>query len=316
MNVQLNPHNLKASSPVSALSNIDALRHFSNLPLPERSVQDALYMGYFDNLVQLYNNPATSADIKEKIRTIILDPNNGTDSFRIGLSVYTPLYQAYFNVMSEISQYSSPNDFARAMKYCGNYEAVDRNAAFALLNSSACSNFSFADAISPDTLALYAQFLSSLNNNPNPSIDTAYLQQWLGQGAGVHCYDLMADYCYSYMKSARPSNLFPGSTSDPTGLNFFFSTLSPVTGTSCNAYSGFITALQSRISAGQPPIETPSEIEQVLAVTLKWLPTFGPPSTDADQKQMDLELSLMSLEGADFDPSEVGVCPQSCSLRI
>ncbi|HEV7737038.1 MAG TPA: hypothetical protein VGO47_06655, partial [Chlamydiales bacterium] len=227
----------------------------------------------------------------------------------------TALDDAYADAIQAIITYPDPTQFAKAMQICGTYEATDRSAAFAFLNSSQCSDFSFANAQSTDTLALYAQFLGSLNNNPSTN-DTAYLQKWLGQGASVHCYDVMADYCYSYMKSARPSNLFPVSTSDPTGLNFFFSTLSPVTATSCGAYSGFIKTLQSRITAGQPPIGTPSDIAQDLN-TFGWLPTFGPPSTDSEQQSLETDLmNLLSRESADFDPSGVGVCPQSCSLRI
>lgn len=320
MKVQPNSQVLKESGYVSAASNIDAIRNFSNLPPVEQRVQAALYMGYFDNLVQLYNNPNTSADVKAQIRTVILDPVGGIANFqRAVIGTGSALDDAYTNAVQAIITYPSPTQFAQAMKICGTYEATDRSAAFAFLNSSECSNFSFANAQSGDTLALYAQFLASLNNNPidTPSGgDTAYLQKWLGQGAGVHCYDVMADYCYSYMKSARPSNLFPVSSSDPTGLNFFFSTLSSVTDKSCSAYSGFINTLQSRIVAGQPPIKTPSDIAQDLN-TFGWLPTFGPPPADSEQLGFDIEfMDLISRESADFDPSEVGVCPQSCSLRI
>ncbi len=316
MNVQLNANNLQGSGSVSAVSSIDALRNFSDLPPAEQNVQAALYMGYFDNLVQLYNNPNTSADVKTKIMNEML--TNQTQyiaAFEKALPSGSPLDNDYLNIMMTIHDYSDPKIFATGMQICAGFEATDRRTAFAFLNSSECSNFSFANAQSTDTLALYAQFLGSLNSNPSAS-DTAYLQKWLGQGASVHCYDVMADFCYSYMKSARPSNLFPVSASDPTGLNFFFSTLSPVTDTSCSAYRGFVTSLASQIAAGQPPIKAPSDIAQDLN-TFGWLPTFGPSSTDSEQMSLDTDLiNLISRESADFDPSEVGVCPQSCSLRI
>src|SRR5271169_6347211 len=99
MNVQLNSQVLKESGHVSAVSNIDAIRNFSDLPPAEQHVQAALYMGYFDNLVQLYNNPATSADVKTQIYNAIMDPSSLINFFKVVKGTGTALETQYANVV-------------------------------------------------------------------------------------------------------------------------------------------------------------------------------------------------------------------------
>jgi hypothetical protein len=320
MHTQLNLDALRDVNSVVSIPSIDALKL---LPIAEQKAQMAFFLGYLDNLAGAYSK--ASPEMQKKILSTLT--THVYAYYAVAQTMYladpthnSDLFMAYTTLASKFGSSSDPAQLMKDLESC---DTLTRGYA---LNTLTNSTFAFDNNSNPTTLALFAEFMGSRNNNPSETTDIPVLEGFLGQvHAGVDCGSFLASFCNNYLQAPedRDLSLFPTSTDDPQGFALFKNTFRAATnpGEEVN-YSKFFQDLMDTI--GTPKTEDPTTTLQKM-VERGWLDASHWNPSTVELTALKSELVSVDFSDVDFlnittdssnDGSDVLVYPDSSLQRI